>query len=56
MAPAVSYDDEKFMQEVNEVVVQLRDEGFLEKVLKEYGLDPNLHMISNDERIYEPET
>lgn len=56
MAPAVSYDDEKFMQEVNEVVVQLRDEGFLEKVLKEYGLDPNLHMISNDERVYEPET
>ena len=43
------------MKEINDVVKELRDEGFIEKVFKDYGLDPKLHMITNDERVYEPQ-
>lgn len=56
IAPAVSYGDEDFMKEINEQVKKLRDEGFIEKVFKDYGLDPKLHMITNDERVYKPES
>ena len=57
IAPSVTKANKDFMKEVNEVVMQLRDEGFIEKVFKDYGLDPELHMISNDEseRVYKPE-
>lgn len=54
IAPSVKKSDEAFMKELNAVIVQLRDEGFIEKVFKDYGLDPKLHMITNDERVYEP--
>ena len=56
IAPAVAFGDEDFMKEINDVVVQLRDEGFIDKVFEDYGLDPKLHMITNDERVYEPES
>lgn len=54
IAPAVKKSDEDFMKELNNVIVQLRDEGFIEKVFKDNGLDPQLHMITNDERVYTP--
>lgn len=56
IAPSVAFGDEDFMKEINDVVVELRDEGFIEKVFEDYGLDPKLHMITNDERVYEPES
>lgn len=56
IAPSVAFGNEDFMKEVNEVVVELRDEGFIDKVFEEYGLDPDLHMITNEERVYEPES
>lgn len=49
IAPAVSFKDIDFMKEVNGVVYQLRDEGFIEKAMKDCGLDPSLHMITNSE-------
>lgn len=55
IAPAVAFGNEDFMKEINDVVKELRDEGFIEKVFKDYGLDPKLHMITNDERVYEPQ-
>ncbi|HAH62518.1 MAG TPA: hypothetical protein DCL73_10535 [Treponema sp.] len=48
IAPAVSFDHIAFMKEVNGAVMTLRDEGFLDSVFKKYGLDPKLHMITND--------
>ena len=42
------------MAEINKVIVEMRDDGFLEQAFKDCGLDPNLHMITNEERIYEP--
>lgn len=56
IAPSVAYGNEDFMDEINAEVKKLRDEGFIDKVFKEYGLDPKLHMITNDEREYKPES
>jgi polar amino acid transport system substrate-binding protein len=52
IAPAVSFDDIDFMQEVNNVVVQLRNEGFIDQVFKNNKLDPSLHSITNDQRFH----
>lgn len=54
IAPSVTFENEEFMEEINELVIELRDEGFIDKVFEEYKLDPKLHMITNDERKYEP--
>ena len=48
IAPAVSFDHIAFMKELNNVVMTLRDEGFIDTVFKKYGLDPKLHTITND--------
>jgi len=48
ISPAVSFDHIAFMKEVNNVMVTLRDEGFIDSVFKKYGLNPKLHTISND--------
>ncbi|MCK9170537.1 MAG: ABC transporter substrate-binding protein [Treponema sp.] len=48
IAPAVSFDHIAFMKELNNVVMTLRDEGFIDGVFKKYGLDPKLHTITND--------
>lgn len=48
IAPAVSFDHIAFMKEVNAIVMQLRDEGYIDTVFKKYGLNPKLHMITND--------
>lgn len=50
IAPSVAFDDIAFMKEVDAVVAELREEGFIEKVFKDYKLDPALHMITNEER------
>ena len=52
IAPSVSFNNIAFMKEVNNVVVQLRDEGFINKVFEDYKLNPDLHMITNDERTH----
>ena len=54
IAPSVAKEDAEFMDEINEVIVEMRNDGFLEQAFKDCGLDPELHMITNEERIYEP--
>ncbi len=56
IAPAVSFDDIAFMKEVNNVVAELRDEGFIKQVFEDYKLDPSLHMITNDQRTHDINT
>ena len=56
IAPAVSFDKIGFMKEVNNVVAELREEGFLKKVFEDYKLDPELHMITNDQRTHDINT
>ena len=48
IAPSVSFDNIAFMKEVNNVVEELRKEGFIEKAFKECGLDPALHTVAED--------
>lgn len=48
IAPAVSFDNIAFMKEVNNVIKELRDEGFIDKSFKKVGLDPTLHTVPND--------
>lgn len=56
IAPSVSFDDIEFMREVDAVVAELREEGFIDKVFEDYKLDPKLHAISNDERTHDINT
>lgn len=49
IAPSVSFENIGFMKEVNNVVKDLRDEGFIDQVFTDYKLDPTLHAITNDE-------
>ncbi len=56
IAPSVTFDNIAFMKEVDAVVAELREEGFIEQVFKDYGLDPALHMITNDERTHDINT
>jgi polar amino acid transport system substrate-binding protein len=48
IAPAVTFENIAFMKEINAVVMQMRDEGVIDKIFAKYGLDPKLHAISND--------
>ena len=56
IAPSVTFDDIAFMKEVDAVVAELREEGFIEKVFEDYKLDPKLHMITNEERQHDINT
>ena len=56
IAPSVTFDNIAFMKEVDAVVAELREEGFIEQVFKDYGLDPSLHMITNEERTHDINT
>ena len=56
IAPSVAFDNIAFMKEVDNVVAELRDEGFIAKVFEDYGLNPDLHMITNEERIHDINT
>lgn len=49
IAPSVSFDDIAFMKEVNAVVYEMREDGTLEQLFKDNGLDPALHMITNSD-------
>lgn len=49
ISPAVSFENIAFMKEVNNVVEELRDEGFIEQAFKDCGLDPALHTVPEDE-------
>lgn len=54
IAPSVRKSDEEFMEELNAVIVEMRDDGFIEQAFIDCGLNPELHMITNDERVYTP--
>ncbi|MEA4816334.1 MAG: transporter substrate-binding domain-containing protein [Lachnospiraceae bacterium] len=56
IAAAVNFDDIAFMKEVDTVVAELREEGFIAKVFEDYKLNPDLHMITNDERTHDVNT
>lgn len=56
IAPSVTFENIAFMKEVDAVVAQLREEGFIKKVFEDYKLDPGLHMITNDQRTHEINT
>lgn len=49
ISPAVSFDNIAFMKEVNNVVEELRKEGFIEQAFKDCGLDPSLHTVPENE-------
>ncbi len=49
ISPAVSFDNIDFMKEVNNVVAEMREEGFIDKAFEECGLDPDLHSVPEDE-------
>lgn len=54
IAPSVRKEDAEFMEELNAVIVEMRDDGFLEQAFKDCGLDPAKHMITNDEKGWKP--
>ncbi len=56
IAPAVTFDDIAFAKEVDNVVEELRSEGFIEKVFADSGLDPSIHMITNEEKEHDVNT
>lgn len=49
IAPSVSFDNIAFMKEVNNVVTELRAEGFIDEAFEECGLDPKLHAVKEGE-------
>ena len=49
ISPSVSFENIAFMKEVNNVVEELREEGFIEQAFKDCGLDPSLHTVPDDE-------
>lgn len=50
IAASVKFGNEDFMNDVNTVVAQMREEGVLDQIFEKYGLDPKLHAITNDEK------
>lgn len=48
ISPSVSFDDMDFMAEVNNVIEELRKEGFIEQAFKDCGLNPALHTVAED--------
>jgi len=54
IAPSVTFDNIDFMKEINKVVYQLREEGFIEEAMEKCGLIPSLHMITNSEEDRDP--
>ena len=48
ISPSVSFDNIDFMKEVNNVIEELRKEGFIEQAFKDCGLDPSLHTVAED--------
>lgn len=52
IAPAVTFEDIAFMEEVDNVVAKMREEGVVKKIFEDYKLDPALHMITNDQRLH----
>nr|WP_308496752.1 transporter substrate-binding domain-containing protein [uncultured Agathobacter sp.] len=49
ISPSVSFENIAFMKEVNNVVEEMRAEGFIEQAFKDCGLDPSLHTVPDDE-------
>ncbi len=50
IAASVAFGNEGLMEDVNKVVAEMRDEGVLDSIYEKYGLDPELHAITNDEK------
>jgi polar amino acid transport system substrate-binding protein len=55
IAPSVTFENIDFMHEINKVVYQLREEGFIEESMVKCGLIPSLHMITNSEEDRDPQ-
>ena len=49
IAPSVSFDNIAFMKEVNNVITEMREEGFIDEAFKKCGLDPALHAVKEGE-------
>lgn len=49
IAPSVSFENIAFMKEVNNVITELREEGFIDEAFKSCGLDPALHAVKEGE-------
>ena len=49
ISPSVSFDNIAFMKEVNNVIEELRAEGFIDEAFKQCGLDPKLHAVPEGE-------
>lgn len=49
IAPSVSFENIAFMKEVNNVIAELREEGFIDEAFKACGLDPALHAVKEGE-------
>lgn len=49
ISPSVSFDNIAFMKEVNNVIEELRAEGFIDEAFKQCGLDPKLHAVPKGE-------
>lgn len=45
---ACRFDDEDMMKEFNQVFSEMRKEGFINKCLKDFGLSPDLHGITQE--------
>lgn len=56
IAPSVSFENKDFMAELNNAVAAIREDGQIETYFEKYGLDPSLHMITNDERFHDLNT
>lgn len=56
IAPSVSFENIAFMNEINAALVQMREDGTLEKLFSDVKLEPKLHMITNDERTHDLNT
>lgn len=49
IAPSVAFGNEDFMEEVNAVIYEMREDGFIKQAFIDCGLNPDNYMITNDE-------
>lgn len=49
ISPAVTFENKTFVHEINDVMDELRAEGFVDEVMTHYGLDPELHKVTTEE-------
>ena len=50
IAPSVAFGNEEMMADFNRVIAEMRDEGKLDEIFEKYGMAPENHSITNDEK------